>query len=125
MNLNKVALYLEYIAFVLRKEGDSHMSKDKKAAPPLDEADPHGLNAQGGVVLPANGEVPSVGEAMERLAPKAQPIKKAWSSQAQVIARIERDMLELTEKQQAGVFAWFVATYQPESSVPASMGQQP
>lgn len=135
MNLNKVALYLEYIAFVLRKEGDSQVSKDKK-----NEANPHNINTEprGGMgdstatfasektnpatTLPAGYERAS--SQLEDASPptngvtssgpsqlKAPPIKKAWSSPIQAMARIEQEMNGLDMKQRKILFAWFAATY--------------
>lgn len=121
MNLNKVALYLEYIAFVLRREGDSQVSKKNIGGTPGDESNPHSLGDA--ATLPAEyGRASSQLENTSPPAtvngdgPPATPAKKpsvrhSWSSPIQAMARIEQEMNGLDLKQKKIVTSWFRATY--------------
>ncbi len=79
----------------------------------------------GNVMLPYDLESPQNGPAPvtdsttngeSQQTPKKPSVRQSWSKPTQAITRIEGLMVELTPKQAAIVFAWFVATYCPENS---------
>ncbi len=104
------------------------MSKDKK-----NEGNPHGLGSastlpadygransqlENGTPSAVSGDGPPI-SGIVNSGPsqlKGPPIKKAWSSPIQAMARIEQEMNGLSEFQQKIVFNWFAATYCPAGS---------
>lgn len=68
---------------------------------------PEEMASSDGAPLPSRTPEPAL---------KSPPVRKAWSTPLQVMAKIEGSMSDLDERQKAIVFAWFAATYFPSSS---------